>query len=155
MTLREPVSALMELYLSIPVICERKSQALAAANAELNERNIRLSFLQLLDPDGAACGFQVREVKDIQWLHVVPSDYSRMFRAFGRMELLLVALGGDEWTGDEPIYQELIFPASRLSSKPSLSIPTLTSPVNARVERHLIKWIPAESKSPQSYSAEA
>jgi len=151
----EPVCALMELYLSIPVTCLRKSQALAAASADLNERSVRLSFLQLFDPLGAAYGFHVRKVKDIQWLHVVPSDYSRLFRAFGRMELLLAGLGGDDWAGDAPVFQELGFPASRLSSKPVLSIPTMTNPVNARIERHLIKWIPAESKSSSPYSAEA
>ncbi|WP_438434643.1 hypothetical protein [Gorillibacterium sp. sgz500922] len=155
MAIHEPICALMELYLSIPVTCQRKSQALAAANAELNERNVRLSFLQLYDPEGAAYGFQVRKVKDVQWLHVVPSDYSRMFRAFGRMELMLVGLGGDEWAADAPVYRELSFPASRLSSKPVLSIPTISNPVNARIERHLIKWMPGESKNSQPFSAEA
>lgn len=155
MAFQEPAAALMELYLSIPVTCLRKSQALSAADKELNERNARLSFVQLHDTDGASYGFQVRNVKDVQWLHAVPSDYSRMFRAFGRLELLLSGLGGDDWTGDHPVYRELSFPPSRLSSKSVLSIPTLSHPVHARIERHLIKWIPAESKSFPPYSAEA
>lgn len=155
MALNDPACALMELYLSIPVTCLRKSQAITAAESELNERNVRLSFLQLFDLKGAAYGFQVRKVKDVQWLHVVPSDYSRMFRAFGRMELLLAGLGGDNWPGDFPVYQELNFPASRLSSKSVLSIPTTGHPVNARIERHLIKWIPSETKNFPPYSAEA
>ncbi|WP_058301479.1 hypothetical protein [Gorillibacterium timonense] len=155
MAFHEPAWALMELYLSIPVTCLRKSQALSTAEGELNERNIRLSFLQLFDSSGAAYGFQVRKVKDVQWLHVVPSDYSRMFRAFGRMELSLSGLGGDGWPGDAPVFQELNFPASRLSSKSVLSIPTTANPINTRIERHLIKWIPAETKNVPPYSAEA